>query len=58
MGRFWLRKFSELLKQGDLDVFKRLKAIGLSHGQFRCVGEALHTHAETCPPMFRTCPFG
>lgn len=42
MGRFWLRKLSKLVKQGDLDVFKRLEAIGFSHGQFRFVVEALH----------------
>jgi len=41
VGRFWLRKFSELVKQGDLDIFKRLKAIGFSHGQFRFVVEVL-----------------
>ena len=42
VGRFWLRKFSELMKQGDLDVFKRLEAIGFSHSQFGFVVEALH----------------
>ena len=42
VGRFWLRKFSELMKQSDLNVFKRLKAIGFSHGQFGFVVEALH----------------
>ena len=40
VGRFWLRKFSELMKQSALNVFKRLKAIGFSHGQFGFVVEA------------------
>jgi len=42
VGRFWFRKFAELVKQGDLNVFERLKAIGFSHGQFRFVVETLH----------------
>ena len=41
VGRFRLGKFSELMKQCDLDGFKLFEAIRFSHGQFGFVVEAL-----------------
>ena len=41
MGCFGLGKFSELMKQRDLDGFKLFEAVRLSHGQFGFVVEAL-----------------
>ena len=42
VGRFELGRFSGLMKQSDLDGFKLLEAICLSHGQFGFVVETLN----------------
>ena len=40
VGRFGLGKFSELMKQCDLNGFKLFEAVRFSHGQFGFVVEA------------------
>ena len=43
MGESRLGKFTQSVKEGDLDALFGAKAIGLSHGQFGFVVEALHS---------------